>query len=71
MPFGLQESSSVLTRVMHSAMTRGLHTDDAMVSADCRSSVGGVPGTRGPLHRSVVDYMDDILCYSPTLEQHI
>ena len=35
------------------------------------SSVGGVPSARGPLHRSVVVYMDDLLCYSPTLEQHI
>jgi hypothetical protein len=71
MPFGLQGSSSVLMRVMNSAMTRGLHTTDAPVSAACSSSVGGVPGARGPLHRSVVVYMDDLLCYSPTLEQHI
>ena len=31
----------------------------------------GVPGARGPLHRSVVVYMDDMLCYSPSLEQHL
>ncbi len=24
-----------------------------------------------PLHRSVVVYMEDLLCYSPSLEQHI
>ena len=28
-------------------------------------------GARGPLHRSVVVYMDGLLCYSPSLEQHL
>ena len=31
----------------------------------------GVPGASGPLHRSVVVYMDDLLCYSSSLEQHL
>ncbi len=61
---GLQGSSCVLILVMNSAMTRELHTSDSPVSADCRTSVGGVPGARGPLHRSVVIYMDGLLCYS-------
>ena len=31
----------------------------------------GVQGASGPLHLSVVVYMDDLLCYSPSLEQHL
>ena len=31
----------------------------------------GLPGAGGPLHRSAVVYMDDLLCYSPSLEQHL
>ncbi len=27
--------------------------------------------SHGPLHRSIVIYMDDLLCYSPSLEQHL
>ncbi len=65
-------------RVMSSAMMLGLHKGDSPGSDDDRSSVtvaGRVPGARGngPLHpsRSVVVYMDDLLCYSTTFEQHI
>ena len=71
MPFGLQGSSSVLMRVMNAAMTNGLHPS-ADGSAPLPGDRGtGVPGARGPLHRSVVVYMDDLLCYSPSLEQHL
>ena len=71
MPFGLQGSSSVLMRVMNAAMTNGLHSS-ADGSAPLPGDRGtGVPGARGPLHRSVVVYMDDLLCYSPSLEQHL
>jgi hypothetical protein len=71
MPFGLQGSSSVLMRVMNAAMTNGLHpsTDGSAPLPGDRGT--GVPGARGPLHRSVVVYMDDLLCYSPSLEQHL
>ncbi len=31
----------------------------------------GGPGASGPLHRCVVAYMEDLLYYSPTLEQHL
>jgi hypothetical protein len=69
MPFGLQGSSSVLMQVMNSAMTRGLR-DKAVT--DAAGTDRGVPGATGrPLHRSVVVYMDDLLCYSPSLEQHL
>jgi len=75
MPFGLQGASSVLMRVMNSAMTRGLQPSaDGQHPGTLRplgTGVGGVPGAPGPLHRSVVVYMDDLLCYSPTLEQHL
>ena len=30
-----------------------------------------MPRAGGPLHQSVVAYMDDLLCYSPSLEQHL
>lgn len=62
-PFGLQGSSSVLMRVMNAAMTKGLTGHPG--------GRGGVPGSTGPLNRCVVVYMDDLLIYSPTLEQHL
>ncbi len=69
MSFGLQGSSSVLMRVMNSAMSQELYT-----SRPEDSSLGdlprGGPRAHGPLHRSVVVYMKDLLCYSPSLEQH-
>jgi hypothetical protein len=68
MPFGLQGSSSVLMRVMNAAMTRGLR-DNAVT--DAAGVDRGVPGATGPLYRSVVVYMDDLLCSSPSLEQHL
>ena len=63
----------MLVRVMNSAMTRGPkpasmnpgHPQPTDVQAT------GVLGAQGPLHRSVVVYMDDLLCYSPSLEQHL
>jgi len=73
MPFGLQGASSVLMRVMNSTMTRGLRSS-VEGSAPLPSSEPapyGVPGANGPLHRSVVVYMDDLLCYSHSLEQHL
>ncbi len=36
-----------------------------------QSSLGGFLSARGPLHRCVVFYLDDLLCYSPNLKQHI
>ena len=82
MPLGLQGSSSVLMRVM---MTHGLHPaapgpdptagSESGATAAAGSASGlakrGLPGARGPLHRSVVVYMDDLLCYSLSLEQHL
>ena len=67
MPFGLQGSSSVLMRVMNVAMTRGLH-GPAPTPPATRT---GLQGGHGPLHRFVVIYMGDLLCYSPSLEQHL
>ena len=32
---------------------------------------GMVPGATGPLYQCVVVYMDHLLIYSPTLEQHV
>jgi len=71
MPFGVQGASSVLMRVMNSAMTRGLRQPDLASQSPDAAAPTGVPGATGPLHRSVVVYMDDLLCFSPTLEQHL
>ena len=56
---------------MNSAMTRGLHHQGDKPNPRTSAVASGVPGAPGPLHRSVVVYMDDLLCYSPTLEQHL
>ena len=64
-PFGLQGSSSVLMRVMNEAMTKDQKGNSSL------HGKGGVPGATGPLYRCVVVYMDDLLIYSPTLEQHV
>ena len=71
MPFGVQGASSVLMRVMNGAMTRGLRQHGDQPNPRPSTVASGVPGAPGPLHRSVVVYMDDLLCYSPTLEQHL
>jgi hypothetical protein len=75
MLFGLKGSSSVLTRVMNAAMTKGLRStaaDGAAAGAGAAAARAcGVPGASGPLHRSVVLYMDAMLCYSPSLEEHL
>ena len=72
MPFGLQGSSSVLMRVMNAAMTKGvLPSSSAAATSSPAAGRAGIPGARGPLHRSVVVYMDDMLCYSPSLEKHL
>ncbi len=45
----------------------GLGGPDAGVAGATR----GVPGAGGPLHRSLVVCLDDVLCFSPSLEQHL
>ena len=71
MPFGLQGSSSVLMRVMNDAMTRGLHGPASDPAPTPPAARPGVPGPHGPLHRSIVLYMYDLLCCSPSLGQHL
>ena len=74
MPFGLQWASLVLMRVMNSAMMRGPHLAALEPGPDGPTPgppASGVPGAIGHLHRAVVVYMDDLLCYSPSLEQHL
>ncbi len=66
MPFGLQGSLSVLLLVMKAA--RGITTPNPRTAA---APSGGIPGSHGPLHHLVVVYMDDLLCYSPSLGQHL
>ncbi len=72
MPFGLQGSLSVLMLVINAVMTKGLRHTSAVGAAagagDPDARADDVPGATGPLHRSVVVYMDDMLCYSPSLE---
>ena len=58
----------MLMRVMNVAMTQGLHNPKP---EDGSTPLRGFPGSHGPLHRSFVVYMDDLLCYSPSLEQHL
>ena len=71
-PFGLQDSSSVLLRVIKAGMWRGLHGPASDGAHPARPGLGpGVPEAHGPLHRCVMLYMDDLLCYSPTLEQYL
>ena len=71
MPFGLQGSSSVLMRVINAAMTLGLHGPASDPAPAPPAARPGVPGAHGPLNRSVVLHMDDLLCYSPSLEQRL
>ena len=66
MPFGLQGSSSVLVRAMNDAMTRGLHGPASDRAPTPPAARPGVQGADGPLHWSVVLYMDDLFCYSPS-----
>ncbi len=68
MPFGLQGASVVLMRVMNSAVSKNLHS-----SGPSPEPAGPlrVPGVEGPIHRSVVVYMDDVHCLRPTLEQQL
>ncbi len=40
-------------------------------AGDPAALADGVPGATGSLHRSVVVYMDDMICYSPSLKQHM
>ena len=47
---------------------RGLR-DNAVT--DAPGAYRGVQGAAGPLHHSVMVYMDDLLCYSPSLEQYL
>ncbi len=62
-PFGLQESSSLLMRVMNEALTVGLGPSSAVS--------GGMQGASGSLGRCALVYMDDCMVHSPTLEQHL
>ena len=59
MPFGVQGASSVLMRVMNGAMTRSLRQHGDQPNPRPSTVASGVPGAPGPLHRSVVVYMDD------------
>ena len=52
-------------RVMTEAVTEGLKD-----ACDLHGK-GGVLGATGQLYQCVVVYMDDLLIYSPTLEQHV
>ena len=86
-PYGLQGSSSLLMRVMKQALTVGLDFPAAQPGPAPGTATGaaahgprtlgaavihaGVPGASGPLGRSALGYMDDCLCHSTTLEQHL
>ena len=63
--FCLQGSSSVLMRVMNEAMTGG------QKGACGLHGKGGGPGATVLQYQCVVFYMDNLLIYSPTLEQHV
>ena len=68
-PYGLQGASSLLMRVMNAALTAGAGPEGPHGMDNTHR--GRIPGARGPLGRCAVVYMDDILCFSPTLEQHL
>jgi hypothetical protein len=85
-PFGLQEASPLLTRVVNQALIVGLDfpgdqtaglAGPTAIPARCLPRPGfppihgGVPGASGPLGRCALVYMDDCLVHSPTLEQHL
>ena len=52
-------------RVMNKAMTEGWK------GTGCPHGTGGIPGATGPLYQCIVVYMDNLLIYLPTLEQHV
>ena len=77
---GLQGASSVLMRVVNAAVTRSCtrrqHPQPITFRAGGRRygllpASLSVPGASGQLDLSVVVYMDDLLYYSPSLEQHL
>ena len=68
-PYGLQGASSLLMRVMNAALTAGAGPEGPRGGDNTHR--GRIPGATGPLGRCAVVYMDDILCFSPTLEQHL
>ncbi len=59
-----------MTRGLAPAVEAGVPEPAAAAGSDPGRVDQGVPWASGPLHRSVVVYMDDLLCYSPSLEQH-
>ena len=69
-PCGLQGASSLrlLMRVMNAALTNGVGTGGGGAPHHPGT---GIPGATGPLGRCAVVYMDDILVFSASKEQHL